>query len=553
MECNLNVLKLNIIFVLFSFFIASGQIKVKPPESFGDQLVIGFVGKEPQVFNPYQINSMPEKFITRLIFGSGLIQSSDRFEHTNSLVDLIRYESLSDKKQELIRIFRLKRNIYFHNGLPLRNSDVKFTFENLSKWGGNLLNHKFNFSNIEAIEIEGDLEFKFVLKRKDNLLEEKLSDIPILSKNYYENMSDIGFDIFKRLRPVGSGPFLFEMVNQSVVSLLSFNNYVFDQPFLNRIKIQFFGDEKQMIDSFIQGKVDFIEVQTLITARRLHQILQNEIMIFTTLRPEKKIYFILFNVNKPPFNEKKVRFAIKGAIDKTGLVKDLVPQNAHEAYSVIDATNSNFFKPIINDYYKPEESLRILRSNGWQINQLKGTIEKNGKELRFNLLFEDHSELEEGIARTVKIQLAELGVNVQPKPVSFVEKQKLIEENNYTAVIQNYSYYEENIYSIIKDFYFSVLKNAKFSLNYTNPTIEYLFEQPKTSAQERKAYMNRFQIILHQDAPAVFMYFDDKIIYAVNSRFQNFRIRKSSDNSYFHRLVPFENWFVPKPLQKYEW
>jgi peptide/nickel transport system substrate-binding protein len=377
MDKKLNFLKYYIFFVFFTFFIANAQIKVKLPEAFGDQLVTGFVGKEPQIFNPYQINSIPEKLIARLIFGSGLIQSSDRFEQTNNLVDLIRYEFSSGRKQELVRIFRLKRNIYFHNGIPLRNSDVKFTFDNLNKWGGNILNRKFNLSNIEAVETEGDLEFKFILKRKDDLLEEKLSDIPILSKNYYKNISEIGFEIFNRLRPVGYGPFVFERVDQSVVSLMSFNNYVFDQPFLNRITIQFYDDEKQMMDSFIQGKVDFIEVQTLITARRLHQILQNEIMIFTTLRPEKKIYYILFNVNKPPFNEKKVRFAIKGAIDKTDLVKGLVPQNAHEAYSVIDATNSNFYKPIINDYYKPEASLRILRNDGWQINQLKGTIEKD--------------------------------------------------------------------------------------------------------------------------------------------------------------------------------
>ena len=79
----------------------------------------------------------------------------------------------------------------------------------------------------------------------------------------------------------------------SEIILSSHPHFVFDSPFLNRIVFKFFDNEQQLIDNFIQGNVDFIEVKDLVTAQRLHQILRERIKIFSTPRPEKKVYFLV--------------------------------------------------------------------------------------------------------------------------------------------------------------------------------------------------------------------------------------------------------------------
>ncbi len=531
----------------FSF----SQIVIPPSEAFGDQLIIGYVGKPIQQLNPYEIDNLTEKQITRLIFGDGLIQQPDRFGQSPPLVEVFHYPGAS-KVHGLEWSYTLRRNINFQNGVPLRNTDVKFTFDMLKRWGGHILNRTLDFSNIRSIETSGDLEVRFILKQRDNSFDKKLSDIPILSRDYYHEIDEQGFSLLNKKRPLGYGPFRFESTNNDEIILVSHPHYVFGSPFLNRVLFKFYDNEQKMIDGFIQGEVDLIEISDRVSAERLYQILKNESRIFPAPRPEKKVYFLLFNVNNYPFQERDVRAAVRGAINPVEFVDRLIDQKGRLAYSIVDYTNPAFFKELPRETYDPELSMEILRKNGWQISRSRGTLEKNGNELSFELIFEKNSYLEESIARALKINLAEIGINMQPRPVSYLEKKALLEQNKFTAVLDHYSYYESDTYSGVKQFYFDVLKKPAPDINYSSPVIDNLFDKADSNPDQRQALMQRFQIFLHRDVPAVFLYFDDDIIYAVKNRFRNVRVSFTSDKSFYHRLNPLENWYVPKPLQKYQ-
>lgn len=549
-------MKFNFLIILFlltsscNFFLIS-QTRSLSSEAFGDRLIIGVVGKRPIGINPFIIDDAIQGQIAKLIFGSGLIQRADRFGQPGNLID--RFIVIgSNKFRGIIWPYVLKRNIIYQNGIALRNEDVKFTFDVLKKWGGHLLNRGIDLSNLSSIETKGDLEVQFSLKQKDNFFDQKLSDIPILSQYYYQGIALQGYDLFKKIRPIGYGPFQFERSTDSEIVLHAHENYVFGSPFLEFVIYKFFPDKQKMLDEFIQDKVDLVEIEDQATAYRLHQVLENNIKIFQTIRPEKKVFFILFNTNSDPFNDSKVRIAIKGAVNQSEIVQQNVGNSGHIAYSVIDYTNSLFYKELFRESYNPGKSLRILQSIGWSLNKSDGLLEKLGKELSFNLIFEKNSHLEENIARTIKIQLGELGINVKPQPLVFSDKERVIKQNQFEAVLVNYSYYDLNLYEVIKNFYFDILKNSNYKANYFNPTIEKLFKQADKDTKLRKQFVRRYQIFLRQDSPVVFLYFDDKIIYGVKSRFQNVRVSFSSGSTFYYRLSPFENWFVPKSLQKYK-
>jgi ABC-type transport system substrate-binding protein len=543
---------LNIFFSIILFFLpAIPGIYSQTSGSFGDQLVIGVVDLPPPFLNPYQINSLIERQLVRLVFGSGLYQQEDRFGQPPFIIEE-RPAFANPREQGIKWHFILKRNINFQNGIPLRNYDVKFSFDLLNQLGGHILNQPIDFSNIESVKIIGDLETVFTLKQKDNFFDKKLSDIPILSRDYYENLAQMGYDYFRIRHPLGYGPFLIEGYNLQSVVLNSHPSYAFGRPFLNKIVYKFYETEQEMVDDFIQEQVDLIELKENNTAQRLHQILKDKVKIFSTPRPEKKVYFILFNVNREPFNRTKIRLAIRSSINQTEIIKDVTAVNTHLAYSVVDYTHPQFYRELIRENYAPNTALKNLRLEGWQINSPAGVLEKNGENLQFELLFEENSHLEESIARTVKIQLAELGINVLPIPVNFFEKDRLVEQNRYTAVLRSYSYFDDGLFTVLKDFYYRILKNSNFSVNYSNSILERLFAQAENDQNARKILIQRFQIILHQEAPALFLHFDDKIIYAINNRFQNIRVSYSNDEKvYYYRLMPFENWFVPKNLQKF--
>ncbi len=546
----MNICRYIITFSLLTIIVVKSQIPIQPAESFGDRLVIGEVGDPPAYLNPFRVNTILEKQLVRLVFGTGLIQKMDRFGHPPILID--RFIQPPRKSQGYLWQYSLIRNIDYHNGIPMRNNDIRFTFKVLKRFGGYILNKPFAVSNIDSITTSGDLEFTFFLKEKNNFFDQDLSDIPILSEQYYKNIENSGYNLFAESPPLGYGPFILESRSPKMISLIPHPNYPFGKPFLNKVIYRFFNDEQEMIDEFIQGNIDLIEIKESETARRLHQILKNQIKIFQIPRPEKKVFFILLNVNVFPFDKPGVRLAVRGSINQNEIMRELAEQNSHIAYSIVDYTNSLFYKDLFQENYEPDVSLRNLRNDGWHLNSPRGILERDGRSLNFELLYEENSHLEESVARSIKIHLAELGINVKPRPVNYKEKENLIESNSFEAAVQSYSYYDDNLYNVIKDFYLTVLKQDGYVINYANPFIERLFNQADNRPALQKQVISRFQIFLHQNAPAVFLYFDDKIIYAVNNRFQNVRVSYSSDNKvYYYRLMPFENWFVPKNLQKY--
>jgi hypothetical protein len=54
------------------------------------------------------------------------------------------------------------------------------------------------------------------------------------------------------------------------------------------------------------------------------------------------------------------------------------------------------------------------------------------------------------------------------------------------------------------------------------------------------------------EIPAVFLFFDERILIGVDKRFQDYRSIYQENRRYFYRMNPVENWYVPKDLQKYD-
>ncbi|MFQ5584893.1 MAG: ABC transporter substrate-binding protein, partial [Calditrichia bacterium] len=288
-------------------------------ESFGDRLVIGTCSQPPWDFNPYRITSTFQEDIYHMIFGHGLIQVPSFREISPALLDRIVYDPTGAAN----RIWRvvLNRNIVFHDGTFMLNSDVKFTFELVKKYGGFFLNHRLDFSNIKEVTINGDLDIKFELYKPDPDFYEKLTEIPILPRNYYAEAMERGYRVFKEKPPMGCGPFVFIFQNDTALNLRFHPNFYGGRPFLEDIWVEYFEDEGQLIGAFTNRSVDFIEVPDRVTAQTLHKLLGSNAIVFTIPRPETKVYFILINLRKFPLSELEVRRALDNAINREEIVK----------------------------------------------------------------------------------------------------------------------------------------------------------------------------------------------------------------------------------------
>jgi ABC-type transport system substrate-binding protein len=540
--------KIRVLLFSLTLQIAFSQISYDVTESYGDQLHIGILVDKEFKLNPLKLYSPAQKEVTQLIFGYGLTKTSDKILNPPDLVE--RY--LTDKSKKDTRVWRilLNRNISFHNGTNLRNRDVKFTFELIKKQGGFILNRKFDLDNIKSISIKGDLEVIFGLNRPDEYFGAKIADIPILAEDYYHAAMQEGYKVFSYQRPMGMGPFIYEYESGNILSLKFHPHYYSGRPFLDKVKIYFFTDEQKLIDALVNREIDYIEFPDRTTMFRIMELMGDKIVAYNVPRTENKLYSMLFNVNRFPLSEPEVRRAILLAIDRDEIVERYMKDVGEVANTLIPASNPYYERSLYKDEYNPQEALQILMEAGWKLNRQSGILEKAGRPLSFKLYFTQNSFLEESLARLIKVDLAELNINVQPVPVLPAERENFIERSNYHAMLYSYSYYPNYLFETFVEFYFQILGARQTVPNYRNRYLTRLYDLIEGKEDMHKNFYQRFQMFAIREIPAIFLFFDQRILIGVDKRFREFRSVYQENRRFFYRVNPVENWFVPKELQK---
>ena len=540
-------IELLVIFITFNLSIY-GQQKTNITESFGDRLVIGMVTEPLNELNPFQIISSSQREIVNMIYGYGLLQKPGKYAISSSLLDRIIYDT-GQQNNKVWRII-LNRNIVFQDGSLMLNSDVKFTFDLLKKYGGYIFNRRIDLRNIKNISIDGDLEVIFELYQPDPNFYEKLNDIPIISGRYYANAMDDGYKVFSVKSPMGIGPFSFESQSNSTINLKYHQLYFSGRPFLEDVRVEFFENEEQLIDALANKNVDYIEIPDRVTAERLHDLMGSNIIVFSVPRPNKKVYFILVNLRKSPLSDANVRKAIELSINRAEIASKFDIKEISK--TLFDSDNPYYFKSAFRENeYNPSLASEILKSSGWKPGQKTGILEKNNESLDLKLSFAKNSFLEESIARTLKISLSDLNINLQPVPVLQAQKVDILKNGEFDLMVMSYTYNSQYLFDAVEQFYFDVLKGNLADPNYQNNYLDQLVNLSYRNKSVQEKLFQRFQYYLKREAPAFFLFFDQRIIVVINSRFHNFRTTFRDNDRFYMRMSPLENWYVPKTLQKY--
>lgn len=547
----LSLKTLNIIFacclLIFPEVFAQGQGVLN--QSYGDKLIIGVFRDQPFLLNPFQIKSPQQKELIQLVFGYGLLKSPDKYGSPPPLIS----EYLAGPRSRKATTWRLllERRVNFHNGGILRNIDVKFSLELVAKYGGFNLNRPFDLSNIKTIRGRGDLELIFELHEPDPDFPETISDIPIIPFSYYREAIDDGYEVFFEKLPVGMGPFKLDLMAENTWEFSHYSNYYSGRPFLDGVKVRFFDDQQQLVNALANDEVDFIELPDRDTAERLYDLMGSRIAVFKVPRTQVKVYSILLNLNSNPLNDSSVRLALDQAINREQMVREQLFDIGAPANTLIRPQNNYYDQSLYSGRYDPQKALQLLTARGWKINQQTLILEKNGKPLSIQLLFAENSSIEEEIVRSIKNDLADIHVDLQPRPLPPGDRLKRLELTRYDAMIYPYEYDPQFLFEAFEEFYFEILGAQRVPSNYTSRYLSQLFEIAYQRPEYRKNIFQRFQTFTHQEIPAVFLFFDEQILIALNNRFRGYRTGYRQGKDLVYRLTPVENWFVPRELQKY--
>lgn len=437
----------------------------------------------------------------------------DRILHYNIFDSLLRIdESLNihpglavswEVPDPLTVVLNLREGVTFHDGTPFDADAVAYNINRM-------LTHERSARMIEVRAIESTTTLS------SHTLQINLSEPEAGLLNAFADRAgmmvsptaaELEGDNFENA-PVGTGPFRFvsQLVDDHV--LLERNDSYWESglPYLDAVEFQFVAEEPAKVLALRSGDLDVIDKvppQDIASLQRDNSIAYYEV-------PGTGTIYIVFNVNREPFDDPRVRQALNYAVDREGIIQALMFGQGLPARGPFAPTRSYTHHPGIDRYtYDPERARELLNEAGIP-EDFEMTIHTfNFTDLR-------------SVAEAVQGYLADVGIRVVVDPRDAVGMNTMWRDDPQfspsTAAWNAGLINPDN--DLIRSFHTEGWSNYG---HYSNPHVDALIDQIVStySEEERGALYRQVQELIIEDAPAIFLVHPN-IRYAVRTEVQGF-------------------------------
>lgn len=416
---------------------------------------------------------------------------------------------------------RLKAGVRFHHGKPVTARDVAFSIERGMESGSSRLNR---IIQMEAIN-ENILRLR--LDSPLSNVSDFLSDIPVYPRDIFSRQDEHWQKTLLR-KPVGSGPFKFSRWLTNGIELIANDDYFEGRPKLDKIIYLYEKDEGKRLSHLLKGTADLLTQVSPEATRFIEKDTR-----FYVNRMITPYYVALFLNNRSPlFNDKTVRRAVNLAINREYLIGKGVSGAGVPAYGPFlkEMLPEDYIGPTAG--YDPKTAAQLLMEAGWVDRDGDRIIDKKGEGFRLRLYYPaDIAEFKK-LTDLIAQQLFEIGIKVEAIPVTFIELMgRYFPSGEYDAILTDIGAFLQDSTWQSKSVHGS--NSYNFS-DYSNKDVDALLDQARetTDSHEKKRINSVIDKIIHEDAPAVFLY--NPVSYSVvNRRFKEAEGFKESPYNFY--------------------
>ena len=361
--------------------------------------------------DPISINDENIRFLSNLIY-NGFFEYSNNNTPESKIIET--YAKIDEKNY----VFKLKDNIYFHNGKKLMSKDVKNTIEKIYDNVDSY--YSLCVDNIQNIKIIDNTTFRINLIREDDEFPNKLI-FPILSDE-----SNIGSNDYK-VKEINNERIILE--NEEIGQVL--NIYIYNN--LDNL----YGD-------FKNKKLDYIKsVENVDYKKNIGEFGYNE-----KSYEGNKYIFLEFN-SESYFRNSRLKQAVLSAINSEEIINKIYNKNAYDVKDI---------------QYNLDNTVEILEEERYTY-KTEGWYNKE-KILNLRILLNKNLLTNLEIAYIIKEQLEKIGIKIELVIVEEEEYYKKIENKEYDILISNLDinhYTNEEIENAIICNKLNILYSSKLS------------------------------------------------------------------------------------------
>lgn len=542
-----------------------------PVGKFGGELITSTIGQGPKTFNPFNSKDNISAAMSGIMYDGLLSTHPITGQPVPRLAKS--YKILPDG---MTYIINLRRGIKWSDGVPITADDVVFT------WNDIIFAGLGDTSTRDSMVIDDKLP---TVKKIDDYTVEFKTPKPyapfirslsasIAPKHVFQDAVKKGgayFDSFlsTTTKPedfVVSGAFKLKeyLPAQRVVYVRNPNYYEINTkdeklPYLDKLVYLIVGDLNNEILKFEAKEIDVIALQGAKVARYKALEPHSDFTLYN-LGPATSTMYLSVNLNDRKnennkyyvnpikqkwFQDINFRKAVDLAIDRKNMV-----------FNIANGIGTPLFTPeslnsiYLNKKLKPfdrnlAEAEKCLQKSGFYRDKKGNLFDKDGNRVEFDLYTNAGNTEREAIGVMVKQDLEDLGMKVNFKPIEFNSLvNKLVSTFDWDMVIMGLTGSPlepnggKNVWMSdgrLHMFNMRTPSEGKKNILPWEKELDEMFIKGAlaTSFEDRKKYYDRYQEIIYNEKPMIYIY-SPVIINAIRDKFKN--IYPSSLNGLTHNL-----------------
>lgn len=527
-----------------------------PVGKFGGTMINSTIGEGPKTFNPFNSKDATSSTFADVMYDGLVTIDPVSGQYIPKLA-----KSFEVNGNDYI--VHLRRGLKWSDGKPITAEDVYFTWKNI------ILDGYGNTSTRDSISVDGKLPtvqkidnytVKFTTPKPFAPFLASLST-PIAPKHVFEPAVKKGkefFDTFMstNINPkdlVTSGPFkMVEYVPaQRAVYKRNPDYYVINSkgeklPYLDKLIYLIVGDANNEVLKFEGGELDVIGVKGP-DVPRFKERQEHGDFSMVNLGPDTGTMYLSMNLNdrtdengKPYvdpikgkwFRDLNFRKAVDLVIDRENMVYNIANGFAKPLFTP-ESLNSIFLNEELKPYPRDvDKAKEFLRASGFTWDKKGRLRDKDGNRVEFDLLTNAGNSEREAIGVMVKQDLEDLGMKVNFKPIEFNSLvNKLLSTYEWDMVVMGLTGSPlepnggKNVWLSNGALHmYNQRKPAEAGVNLLpwEKELDYLFEKGATalSFEDRKKYYDRYQEIIYNEKPMIYLYSPVRIS-AIRNKFKN--------------------------------